>query len=144
MGMLADLFVASMEDALQYEGSPYDETGTIEKYQRVEYKGLTGLEFGVLWAMLLGEEWDARRHMLTDVKFGEEGESWLHGFPSELVQLLGNLDDARLDAVASRWIGTEEMANWRPQEAKQLLVDVRRLSRESLSSGNGLFLWGAL
>ena len=88
MALLADFFVAPMEDALQYEESLSNRPTSLQKYRPAEYTSLTGLELGILWAMLLGEEWDANRHMLTEVKFGDGGETWLFSFPRQLVELL--------------------------------------------------------
>ena len=74
MGLLCDLFVNSHEEALAYESTvSLDRNSRIKRFDPVEFKGLTSLEFGTLWAILESEEWNPEKHMLIDVAFGEEG-----------------------------------------------------------------------
>ena len=144
MGLLADFFVAPADQALLYEDSLNDRAASVQKYKPAEYKNLTGLELGILWAMLLGEEWNVKKHMLTEVRFGDGGETWLFSFPPELVELLASLSDEQLDVTAIKWAETEELALWEAQHTKELLIDLRQLSKDAVSSGNDLFLWGSL
>jgi hypothetical protein len=92
MGLLADFFVATPEDALAYGqcgGRPLS-----DRFQRAEYKNFTPLALEKLWAILRHETWDPKRHSLEHVCHAENGETWLFRFPSELVHLLSILDEA--------------------------------------------------
>jgi hypothetical protein len=145
MGILADLFVATEQDARDYESSMLEERdGHDEKYQPAQYKSLTTLEFGMLWALLERKDWDVNRHMLEPVAQGEEAETWLERFQPGFVDLLTTLSDQRLEEVAAQWAATEELDGWEQADTEQVLVDLRRLAQEASGSGRGLYLWGSL
>ena len=59
MGLLANFFVAPLEDALRYEESLAHRPVNAAQYQLAEYQNLGPLELGLLWAILLDEEWDS-------------------------------------------------------------------------------------
>ena len=144
MGLLADFFVATKGQALLYEASLADRAASIEKYRPAEYRNLTGLELGLLWAILTNEEWDVDKHMLTLVETGESGETWLLGFPDQLVDSLAGLGDSELLTHATKWADTEPLERWDTKHTQKLLFDLRRLSRDAKSSGSELFLWISL
>jgi hypothetical protein len=147
MGILADFFVASPEDALRYESELHKVRDTSEmpgdRFERVEYKGFTGLELGMLWAIAVGEEWDLDRHMPANLDHGEEGETWLDEFPPELISVLASIRDQDVQSLAEAWGGTEELAC-----EGSLLVpaieDLRRLALSAQKQGKGMYLWGSL
>ena len=138
------IIVATPADALAYEASLSDRAASIEKYQPAEYRNLTGLEFGILWAMLEGEAWNLDKHDLVHVHFGDDGETWLMLFPERLVELLANIEDSQLANVAQRWSEIEELSLWTPKDTLDVLTDVRRLALRSQETGIGLYLWGSL
>ena len=144
MGIIADFFVATPADALSYEASLSNRAASIEKYQPAEYRNLTGLEFGILWAMLEGEEWSLDKHDLVHVHFGEGGETWLMLFPEPLVALLAGIEESQLPVIAQRWSESEELSLWTPKDTLEVLKDVRRLALRSQEAGIGLYLWGSL
>ena len=144
MGLLCDLFVADKNAALSYadmarEGAPDRAEGLSVR----EFKGLTSLEFGTLWAILEKQEWDVDRHMLIDVAFGEGNESWLHQFQDEYVGLLAALDADAMQAAAQEWAQSEEL----DCDAEAVLPVVQalvELSREAISQRKELYMWGSL
>jgi len=144
MGLLCDLFVADRNAALSYadmarEGVPERSEGLSVR----EFKGLTSLEFGTLWAILEKQEWNVDRHMLVDVAFGEEHESWLHQFQDEYAGLLAGLDADAMQAAAQEWARSEEL----DCDAEAVLPVVQalvELSREALAQDKGLYMWGSL
>ena len=144
MGITADFFVATPADALAYEASLSNRAASIEKYQPVEYKNLTGLELGILWSMLEGEEWSIEKHDLVHVHFGDGGETWLMLFPDPLVALLVGIEDSQLPEIARRWSEIGELSQWAPRDTLEVLKDVRRLAVRSQEAGFGLYLWGSL
>jgi hypothetical protein len=144
LGILADLLVASTADALLYnESAETRESPPPDRFERVEYKHFTGLEFGTLWAIMDGVEWDVDRHMLRDVTHGEEGESWLEEFPAELVTTLAALDDSRIAGLAEVWGKTDEL-KWLGGNFDEVVANLVRLARMAVREGKGMFLWGAL
>ena len=76
MGILADIFVATREDALHYETIFLAEQKLpTDCYERVEYKGFTGLEFGTLWAIMAGKHGILTIICWKYLTHGEEGET---------------------------------------------------------------------
>lgn len=144
MGLLCDLIVADKDAALSYaskasQGAPDRADGLTVR----EFKGLTSLEFGTLWAILERREWDVDRHMLIDVAFGEGNESWLHEFQGEYVALLAALDADAMQVAAQQWAATEELAC----DAEAIVPVVQALtdlSREAIAQRKGLYMWGSL
>jgi hypothetical protein len=144
MGLLCDLFVSTDSEARSYEAVAKGERAIlIEKYAPTEFKGLTSLEFGTLWAILLGEEWDVDRHMLIDVAFGEGNESWLHQFQSEYVALLTKLDETTIDRVSDLW-GRTEALSCASSDVRPVIEALARLSRQAVGESKGLYMWGSL
>jgi hypothetical protein len=140
MGLLTDIFVATSEDALKYESLAAGELPP-GRFEVVNFKGLTNLEFGTLWAILSGESFDLDRHALDALT--PAGESWLFGFPSALVELLAGLGASDTTSAAAAWAATEEL-QWDPSETEEVLVELMRLARRSRSASKGLYFWGSL
>ncbi|MBB5018509.1 hypothetical protein HNQ59_001798 [Chitinivorax tropicus] len=144
MSLLCDLFVNSREEALAYESTAsLDRSNRIKRFAPVEFKGLTSLEFGTLWAILENEEWNPEKHMLIDVAFGEGGESWLHQFQDEYVALLSKLEETDVNAAAHEWSQTEELS-CSADDIHPVVVALVRLSQQSISQCKGLYMWGSL
>jgi hypothetical protein len=140
MGILADIFVSTEGDALLYDpltGRPAD------RYDVVQYKHFTGLEFGTLWAIIDGEKWDVKRHKLRHISHGDEGEQRLEAFPAELVAKLAALPVDDLDGLATKWGKTDEL-RCDGETLLPVLVDLRRLANAAQASGRGMYLWGSL
>jgi len=144
MGILADLFIATLDEARAYEAAQSNRPALIAKYQPAEYKQLTFLEFGTLWAILADEPWDLDKHGLETIYLQDEGESWLYRFPDGLVSLLAGLTDERLEQAVAAWAQTEELESWSAAELRPVVADLRRLARHSSQTGKGQFLWGSL
>jgi hypothetical protein len=146
LGILADFFVAGPAEALRY-ANRMEEPDEGEEIQGmlnpVEYKGITSLELGTLWAILEATEWDVKKHMPEDVFLGEEGESWLTRFPVELTTLLADAGDDDLAKASVRWAKTEEL-DCAPEDLRPLLDDLRSLALHAVSNGKSIYLWGSL
>src|SRR6266536_3111202 len=140
MGIIADLFVASPEAAADYAASQLrGRPAHLKKYQPAEYKGLTPLEFSSLWALIATEEWNSKKHMLAKVSYGDGNESWLFSFPDPFVRLLANLDDKQIDHYSVEWAKTEELSGSAPAGLRPIIVDLRRISRLALASGQPMY-----
>jgi len=144
MGLLCDLFVTTREEALAYEATVTRSSGVrMEQYSPVEFKGLTGLEFGTLWAILAREEWDVDKHMLIDVAFGDGNETWLHQFQEEYVDLLSRLDEGAIDLASQAWSKTDELS-CSANDIRPVVEALAKLSGEAISTEKGLYMWGSL
>jgi hypothetical protein len=145
MSIIADIFISSPEAAKDYAASQLQgRPAHIARYHPAEYKGLTSLEFGTLWALIADEEWDVKKHMLTDVSYGPGNESWLCQFPKSLVELLAALKDEQVDKYADAWSKTEELSGASASEVRPIIIDLRRLAIASKASGKEMYLWGSL
>lgn len=147
MGIIADIFVTTPEAAADYASSQLrGRPAHIKKYQPAEYKGLTPLEFGSLWALIASEEWSAKKHMLAEVSYGEGNESWLFSFPEPFVRLLAGLGDKQVDQYSAEWAKTEELqlSGSTPADVLPIIVDLRRMAKSALASGHPMYLWGSL
>jgi hypothetical protein len=144
MGLLCDLFVNTREEALAYDAATAaDRDATMARFSPAQFGGLTSLEFGTLWAILQNEAWDARKHMLLDIAFGEDNESWLHQFQDNYVSTLSKLDATAIDAAADGWSRTEEIAS-SADDVRPVIEALVRLSKEAISRDLGLYMWGSL
>jgi hypothetical protein len=141
VGLIADFVVATPEDALQYaslldDGKPLPR----DRFQRAEYKNITPLALGMLWAILRHEPWNVRRHWLEHVSHTEDGERWLFRFPDELVHRLSALNEADQSRIADAWLRTKEVRG----ELRPILRDLQRLATQTEMTGKSLYLWGSL
>ena len=147
MGIITDIFVATPEGAADYAASQLrGRPAHIKKYQPAEYRGLTPLEFSSLWALIAGEEWNSKKHMLAEVSYGDGNESWLFSFPEPFVRLLANLSEKQVDQYSIEWAKTEELqlSGSTPAEVRPIIVDLRRMAKSALASGQPMYLWGSL
>jgi hypothetical protein len=146
MGILADLFVASADDAARYESLLGDRDAHLKKFSPAEYKGLTPVEFSTLWAIINSEPWDVDTHMLEEVAYGGGNESWLCRFPEPFVTVLASLETTETDGIAEAWSRTEELelSGFQASHTKPIVDDLVRLAKAAKSTEIGLYLWGSL
>lgn len=140
MGILADIFVATEDEALAYESAIGTED--IEQYERAEFKGLTDLEFGILWAILEKEEWSAEKHLLEEIDFNDE--SMLVQFSDELIALINAIDEQNIEVILDEWLEVEELSDWQREDLRLVLNDLIRLSKSTVSTKRGLYMWSSL
>ncbi|WP_447773364.1 hypothetical protein [Variovorax boronicumulans] len=146
MGLLSDFFVANEEEATRYADlMNEDDQGkaTASHVRPAEYKGLTDLEVGTLWAILEGKEWDADLHELENDEGDDEGDSWLFRFPDRLVQLLAHAEHSALEAALHQWAETEEL-QVDADELRPVVFDLQRLARQAIAEQKSVYLWGSL
>jgi hypothetical protein len=139
MAILTDIFVSSPADAQRYESMRPKRSGG--PFELVQFKGLTNLEFGTLWAIIEGEKFDFDKHGLESL--APQEETWLFRFPTRYVQELAALTPAAIEDVASTWADTDEL-QWSASEAKKVIVQLVRLAKLASSPSKGLFFWGSL
>lgn len=147
MGILADLFVATPPEAAVYEETLLrDIAAAKEQYDPAHFRGLTDLNFSVLWAMLLQEEWDLKKHALTTIKLEEPGETWLFQFPQPFCEKLAELSDEEVRSVSEAWAASEELTldRWTVDDVLPVVERLRELSKRAINSDDALFLWGSL
>jgi hypothetical protein len=110
-------------------------------FEVAQFKGLTNLEFGTLWAIIRGEAFDFDKHALESL--APQEETWLFRFPDTYVQELATLTPAQAKKVAVAWASTDEL-QWEPSEAEEVLNELIRLSKLAGSPSKGLFFWGCV
>jgi hypothetical protein len=140
MGVLCDLFVADPADAPKYEElMDTPEAGSF--FQVAQWKGLTTLEFGTLWAILEGKPFDVHRHEFQSLRTDED--RWLCRFPRPYVGILAGLKAADIRKASVEWAATEEL-RWEPSEAEEVIESLADLAGQASDLQKGLFLWGCL
>jgi len=146
MGILADILVASEQDALAYDAQLELRRSPVSGVTVVYYKSFTGLEFGTLWALAVGEPFEVRRHKLRHISHGDDGERWLEAFPAELVAVLSAIPDADVPSLAARWAATDELklSQMLPEHVEPVIRDLHRLAALAQAEGKGVYLWGSL
>jgi len=147
MGIIADIFVSNNEEALKYGDSQLgDYTLRISKYNPIELRNLTDLNFSTLWALLENEEWDIDNHELEEIDFASDGESWLFKFPDKLCILLSSLNSARSQPLAEAWAKTDElkMSRWSTSDAFDVISKLVNSCKEAVSKNLGVYLWGSV
>jgi hypothetical protein len=140
VGILADVFVSSEKDALEYE-SLLGWDLPADRYVRVERKGFTGLEFEILWAVLEKTEWDVDHHTLISLQ--HVGDTWLEQFPVEFVKLLNEVGPERHFEVANAWGASDELQRY-GRDLEDTVEMLQYLAFNALSTERGMFLWGSL
>ncbi len=135
MSILTDVFVADSMQAGSYEGSSGD------SFERVQLKGLTDIEFGSLWALINGEEWDFEKHKFENLHQHEE--SWLFRFPPPFVTSLAEISEPKARSAAADWAASEEL-QWPVADAHLVIAELVRLARASQAQSKQLFFWGCL
>ncbi len=143
MTLLTDLFVASPEDAPHYETLSDGGDVPPERFQRLQFTGLTSLEFETLWAAARDEERDADQHALTLIEEAQDGTTWLFRFPDAFVALLAQLEPRARQPLAAKWAQAEEMIAT-PKEVEPVVEGLVQLATSARKSGRGLFLWGSM
>jgi len=146
LGMLADFFIAYPAEAMRYanRNDDPDEGEEIELLLNpAQFKGITGLEIGTLWAILECREWDVKRHMPEDICVGEDDESWLYRFPDDLTSILANSDKEGLTRASEQWAKTEEL-DCDSADLLPLLENLQSLARQAGVKGQSVYLWGCL
>jgi len=143
MGIVADVFVSSPEDANNYSAlSTSGKELPSDRFQRVRHEDFTPLEYGSLWAILEGRSWDVGEHQLEHVGTIEDGENWLERFPQKLVELLAAMSDQKLSETAKAWGQTEEL-DYDEQRLVPILHDLRKLAQAAIEKRQSMHLWGS-
>ncbi len=137
MAILADVFVSTPADAQRYQSLQPKRSGG--PFELVQFKGLTDLEFGMLWAIIDSEDFDFDRHTLESLSHRDE--TWLFRFPTAFVQKLAALTPATIDEVSAAWADTEEL-QWEPSRAKEVVVELARLGQTRFVAFEGVVLLG--
>jgi hypothetical protein len=145
MGILSDIFVSTPEDAVKYEAILLASQNKLPKdrYERVQYKGLTSLEFARLWAIMDNRPWTMESYWLDNVQHTDDGSSSLDHFPDILVAKLAKWDDHLLSPTADEWGKTEELQS-DGATLLPILTDLRRLARVAQQTTRSMYLWNSL
>ena len=142
MGILADFFVATPEDALLYAELSLEDSFPEARFPRAQWKGFTSLEVETLWAIVEGRPWNPETHSLEPA--GDVGEEqWLFRLPEPLVARLATLTPEDQGRFAGEWAETEELS-CEASELEPVLASLVDLAGNARASGRGMFLWGSL
>lgn len=166
--MLGDIFVSSRGDAFRYKSLLGTKSIAPPRFELLEWKGITDVDVSVLWATLLNEAYDPKRHQLLDLVFhshattvlgklrmkaavlgamakelmgGESGTTFLYAFPPELVTTLTHLSTDEVPRVVDRWLKALEKPADRGPEFVEGLYEILNLASIAKSRDRTLYLW---
>jgi len=139
MGILADLYVATEDEAARYDGSPDGFP------HRLESKRITGLELSTLWALMRDVEWSAG--MMDDfplVMERDEGEVYVLRLPDAMTATLARIPPDQLSVAAAKWVATEEMAGSSAEDIRPFLEALVGLARKATETERSIYLWNSV
>jgi hypothetical protein len=166
--MFGDIFVSSHRDALRYERLLGSNLVAPPRFELLEWKSIADVDVSVLWATLLNERYDPKRHQLLDLVFhshsttvfgrlrtkaailramakelmgGEGGTTFLFAFPPELVNALEQLSAENVPSVVESWLQALEKQADRNSEFVEGLHRMRSLATIAKSRGSSIYLW---
>lgn len=139
MGLLSDFFICDAESM-----ASYGETDAFPNDDRCQYKYITSLEAGGLLAALLDSGNALQMMDGFDLQTPEDAEDWTMIVPQQMRTALLSLDDASVQAVASRCVSTIETLDYTQDDYQTLIIDLCRLAERAAKSGKEMYLWNSL
>ncbi|GKS73317.1 hypothetical protein AVME950_00495 [Acidovorax sp. SUPP950] len=166
--MLGDIFVSSRGDAFRYKRLLGTKSIAPPRFELLEWKGITDVDFSVLWATLLNEPFDPKRHQLIDLVFhshettvlgklrmkaavlgamarelmgGESEPTFLYAFPPKLVEALTHLSANEVPRVVETWLHVLEKPDDRGPEFIDGLSQILNLATIANSRSRTIYLW---
>lgn len=157
MGILSDFVVADRAEA-EAIATTHDRT----RWPLYRTKGITPLELAQLHFAITGADGNAatgrsavnpftgaRTPMRATTAFVatfecvlDEGESWIHVVPEELVAELARVED--VDALVDVWGRSEALSRAEPGSLVEVVSELRRLARQARAERKPLLLWFSL
>ncbi|HEV2294708.1 MAG TPA: hypothetical protein VGR35_12715 [Tepidisphaeraceae bacterium] len=139
MGVLADIYVASRNEAAEYDADPKRFAA-----EAASWKLFTELELSILWALLQGREWDVElMDRFENVLTKDGGERMITRLPDEFIDDILSVDEGRIEQAVNEWAVSEELG-CDPEEVRPFVDDLKRLAQVARSSGRSLFLWNSV
>lgn len=141
MGLLAEFFVATEVEAMQYSGDP----GCPDSHKAL-YKRFTEVELETLYDITLGKsvsDDDETSHEFKVVKVVDDGEQVTTELLPDLIARLANASDETLESWAGTWGATTEIQS-DADAVLPVLQDLRRLAIMAQSESKSVYLWNCL
>ena len=139
MGLLTDFFISTPD-----EFGNYGESENFCDEDRCQYRYITPLEAaGLLTA--IENDGDAL-DSVSEFKLltPENGEEWTISCPPKFTELLAQLDNDSIPAVAERCTTSIDSLDYTQDDYIQLLSDLNRLAIRANASKKSLYLWISL
>jgi hypothetical protein len=138
MGLLNEFFLAADDDdAMRALPDGPTAGGFVEV---VDSGGFTNLEIELLEeAVTTGPRTPARISVLS-IDDAPEGP-WVVAFPTAVTDLLLEIGEDQLPAVAARWAAFDELKGADASTLADLLVDLIDLASTGVASGRAPYLW---
>nr|WP_315426984.1 hypothetical protein [uncultured Albidiferax sp.] len=166
--MLGDIFVSSRGDAFRYKRLLGTKSIAPPRFELLEWKGITDVDVSVLWATLMNEPFEPKRHQLLDLVFhshattvlgklrmkaavlgamakeligGESEPTFLYAFPPKLVEALTHLSTDEVPRVVETWLHVLEKPADRRAEFIDGLNQILDLATIAKSRDRTIYLW---
>ena len=72
-----------------------------------------------------------------------DGEITIYKIPNNLILILSDLNENKINTVSPLWAETEEL-EWETEEAQEVIESLVKLSKKSISGNKGLYLWNCV
>jgi len=132
-------------DTLLYIADPADaeavgcDEDAADRWPSVWLKHIGDLELVLLWSAVADLSPEPGRTLMGDLLFqgGEDGP-FVMRVPMPFVVALADLPAERVPAVAATWGGSEELADWRPEELAGVISELREFTQRAKASGQAV------
>ena len=139
MGVLAEFFVSTKEQALQYDSEAKLPTDDV-----CQSGNINSLHISTLLAILQKEEWgEDIMDLFVTVVERDGGEEIVEQLPDEFIRLFAPLGSADLRAAVVEWAKTEEVSV-EPAEIEPFVIELQTLAKNALATNRPMFLWNCL
>ncbi len=142
MAVIADIFVAEPADAMGYVRADLaQDRAATAAFTPKSFKGLTDLDFSILWAILEATDYDIDLHEMDSVPLaGLPDGSMMYRFPDRYVALLAAMDAKTQTRAAAEWADTEEL-DCHPSDLHPVLRDLQQLAASARQKNHCLFFY---
>jgi len=138
MGSLADLIVATSDDAEAIVASDY----ALGSYKGVNVDGLDPVLIAALHSVLANKEFGELLGIYEPVASGSAGGPWLIKLPDDLISALEIIAPDSQTSVANQWASTRQVqeAGWSEQDSLGFLARLVHFAQVVSFEGLELFL----
>ncbi len=134
--MLGEFF-AAREDEIDAE---LVEEGPFERFESVEAKTVSSVSIATLGEILGAGAYDELFDRADeDARQNAGGEAGIDAVLPEIQRALAAAPD--IDAIATRWAATDELAEWEPDDVREVVQLLVRLATQAEDQGRRLWFW---
>lgn len=148
MGVLSDIIIADRNEASAINAAG----GThLKQWPCLESKGIDTVKLGTLYQIVHDRSLDDMNFFakfMQDAVLDQPSDDgpWVFLIPPELMSAVAEFDEARTEAVATKWAATDEfkLDRWQFEDVEEYLQSLVSHARKARDAGKSLLLWTSL